>query len=488
MRHLVSHTQLLNPTPRMTKHHTVIGDGLTAAEFAATAPLSPGDRLTVIGPNVATLGRGVAYARAPVEAPWRYAYLLNSPSYAVDPDFAQWMPQNREWLIEQMSGRRPDWLAAGQPWLDTNDLASLNAPREIYGDFSQQRTATALAALRTRGIQVELLAASVTELGTGPNGLTIELDDGQIISADSADVATGSPTGQRFDGDSSDRAFSQLYGNESSIAEKIGPRGSIICIGANAAMLDLLRLCQSIQADDDIRLTAISPHGQLPVALIPSTTKSPKTIELNPPYDTADAFLQDLFKLKQQTLAAGENFEELRAGLRLLFMQTSLSSLLADAEEARKVARPLYRAFQGGTRDSIHDFQRLMKSRQCALLPGEVSSIETNTNQATVHYRDNDGKRQSIKADVVVNCAGPGPLSRFDPFTMKMIEHGWISSCHHSGGIMTGEQCRTSVPGVRYLGPAVTSVGDTALPIPFYDALRLRLTVQALNQAPIEST
>ena len=465
----------------MTTHHAIVGDGLTAAEFAASARLQAGDTLTIIGPNVAAFGRGVAYASAPADAPWRYAYLLNSPCYAVDPDFAQWIPQNREWLIEQMRGRRPDWLAAGEPWLASGDLASLNAPREIYGDFCARRTTDALARLRAADINVTLVEASVTDIAPTGDGLNLALNNGQSITANSIDVATGGPVNQRFDGDCGARAFAQLFGHEEQIAEQLGPRGRIICIGANATMLDLLRFCQSIQQERDIQFTALSLRGVLPEPLIPSPSKSITQLELKARYSTADEFLQDLVALKDKAQAAGDNFEALRAGLRHLFMQTSLTTLLPNIEDARKVARPLYRTFQGGTRDSIHDFQRLAQSGNTRMLTGEVISIESSASDATVVYRDHTGAEQRLSADVVVNCAGPGRISRFDPFTTKMIERGWISNCPHSGGIVVGARCNTTIPGIRYFGPAVTTIGDTPLPIPFYDALRIRLTVQALN-------
>ena len=70
--------------------HVIIGDGLTAAEFAKTVRLPSGSLLYVIGPAVGQLGRGLAYADAPVSAVWKDAYLLNSPSEGVEPAFADW--------------------------------------------------------------------------------------------------------------------------------------------------------------------------------------------------------------------------------------------------------------------------------------------------------------------------------------------------------------------------------------------------------------
>jgi len=53
----------------MQNHHVIIGDGVTAAEFATTHRCVAGDTITIIGPNVENLSRGVAYAKAPADAP-----------------------------------------------------------------------------------------------------------------------------------------------------------------------------------------------------------------------------------------------------------------------------------------------------------------------------------------------------------------------------------------------------------------------------------
>ena len=62
------------------RHHVIIGDGATAAAFAETAPSEAGDRLSVIGPDIGQLGRGLAYGEVPADRPWADAYLLSAPT------------------------------------------------------------------------------------------------------------------------------------------------------------------------------------------------------------------------------------------------------------------------------------------------------------------------------------------------------------------------------------------------------------------------
>lgn len=72
------------------QHHVIIGDGATAAAFSKSLKLDPGSRLTIIGVDSARFGRGLAYADPGVCKPWRDAYLLNSPSEAVEAEFVSW--------------------------------------------------------------------------------------------------------------------------------------------------------------------------------------------------------------------------------------------------------------------------------------------------------------------------------------------------------------------------------------------------------------
>lgn len=466
----------------MSKHHIIIGDGVTAAEFATTRKICAGERLTIIGPNVEHLGRGVAYATAASGTPWRYAYLLNSPARSVDLAFSEWMQINWHDVVEKMSGCKPDWLSAAKPYIEHGEIASLNAPREIYGDYFHECVREKLAALRNRHVDIQLLPTRVTDVEPIANTFKITMENGSQLSADSVDIATGGPQNQRFDGDDDACSFPELFGNESHIMEKLGGNGSIICIGASAAMLDLLRFCQSVQNETDINFTAISPSGKVLTPLIPETNSfNPAQYELNGTFACAEDFLNAVKSLRTNALAAGHNFYEARVGIRSLFIKKSLNEFLPNLTEARKVSVPLFNYFQGGTRDSVNDFNRLLVNGKTRIIAGRVTNIDSRNNMATVTFTDSDGKSQQQSASVVVNCAGPGRANQFDTLTNHMLRRNWITICDQSGGILVGDKAQTNIDGIRYLGPAVTSIGDKVQPVPLYDAFRLRLAVQQLN-------
>jgi len=463
--------------------HVIVGDGLTAAEFATTRNCQPGDSIIIIGPNVHELGRGVAYAKTPADAPWRYAYLLNSPARSVDSDFGDWLGEHWEYLMTTMSERSPDWLSAAQPYADTGQYASLNAPREIYGDFFHTSTFKKIEAMRSSGVQVQLLTSRVKQINPNSTGITILTTDNQQLKAQTVDVATGGPQNQRFAGDDGEFSFPELFGNEFAITEKLKFGGNIVAIGASAAMLDLLRFCQSIQSESQIMFTAISPNGKTLSALRPSLDFKPTEYDLAGTFERADDFLSAIVEQQQQALAAGDTLYETRVGVRALFMDKGLIEFVPNIIEARKVSVPLFKHFEGGTRDSIDDFDRLMRAGHTQIIAGKVQHIEHKDGQAQVHYSDTSDRTQILKAAVVVNCAGPGNAARFDALTNDMLAKKWISICAQSGGILVGEGGQTTINGVRYLGPAVTSIGKSVEPVPLYDALRLRRAVQKFNRA-----
>ncbi len=463
------------------RHHVVIGDGLVALEFVAAASLSPGDRLSVIGPQVAQFGRGVAYADEPADALWRYAFLLNSPSDALDPDFVLWMRDRWAWIADAMRGRRPDWLAAGQPYLDRDDIGALNVPRRIYGDYLREQAEATLAGLRRRGVHVDLTADRVTGLEPGPQGLALTLGSGRVVQADSVDVATGGPANQRLDGDDGPASYPCLFGHEQEITERLKPGMSVCCIGANATMLDVLRLCQCVLPERDIRFTAVSTAGRLPAALYAPYPFRLTEPDIGGPYETAAAFLAAMRREIDRASAAGDGVAELRGGFRKVFMEQGLSRFLPDPAEARQVTGPIKDWLLGGTRDAIEDFDRMMADGQTRLVAARVRGIEYSRACAVVICEQAGGVARTIAADIVINCAGPGRSFNFDPLTRSMIDRGWISVCGVSNGLEVGEDCRTTIPGLRHLSPATTVIGDHVFAMPLYDAGQLRQVLRGLK-------
>ncbi|MEL6678573.1 MAG: FAD/NAD(P)-binding protein [Pseudomonadota bacterium] len=464
----------MNETLTPSRSHLVVGDGITAAAFVEHCPLNAGDTLIVLGHRASDLGCGVAYAPQIEEVPWRYAYLLNSPADDIDPAFAAWLERRWEVLRGRMAGRQPDWLGAAEPLLARGDTYGLNAPRAFYGDFMREEVARILGGLEARGVTVTLIDEGAVSIAEVEGRLRVATDQGQVLTVDSVDIAPGGPSTQRLDGDDGPFAAPTLFGHEERIAEHIRAGLEIFCVGANATMLDVLRLCQALIDEDDLRFVACSPRGELPPPLVPRLPRKLTRPELTPGHATAESFLAEVWAAMEAARAEGDEMREIRAGFRAYFLEHGLSRFVPDPQEARRVPGRLRHWLRGGTRDTILDFHRLMKLGKTRTFTGAVTGVEHGTTGARVLTRDKAGNVTTHDTGFVINCAGAGPASRYDPLTEHMLAEGWMEVCPVTGGLAVGPGCLTGLRNVRHLSPATTVIGEEVMPMPLYDAHLLR--------------
>ncbi|APX12895.1 FAD/NAD(P)-binding protein [Tateyamaria omphalii] len=462
------------PRPKGDHTHVIVGDGITALAFLEAAQKRNFDQIIVVGKQAAELGRGAAYAKGEADTPWRFAYLLNSPADDIDPQFAKWLANRWDAISEQMQNRSPDWLGAAAPLVQNDDLYGVNAPREFYGDYMEEQARNLISAFDARGVGVTLMDDVATALNVAEDRVTITTQSGRELSAQSVDVAPGGPSTMRIKGDDGPFSTPSVFGFEARIAEHIKAGTEIFCIGGNAAMLDVLRLCQSLIPEEELKFVACAPDGEIPTPLVPRLPRKLTVPEFCSGHQTAETFLSEVRREIDKALAEGDEMREIRAGFRAHFLQNPLSGYLPDVEEARKVPGALRFWLRGGTRDTIQDMNRFVREGKARVVKGLVQEVRPLDRGAEVVVTDEGGNKQQIKTGFVVNCAGAGPGSRFDPLTEDMLAHGLLSRSHVGGGLQVGAGCRTSAPNIRYLSPAVSEIGDEVVAMPLYDAHMLR--------------
>lgn len=459
------------------KTHLIVGDGITALAFLESCEIQDNDEVIVLGRSASQLGRGAAYAKGIEGTPWRYAYLLNSPADDIDPCFARWLAAHWPELRETMANRSPNWLAAAAPLIEAGDLFGVNAPREFYGYFMEERADTAIAKLETRGVRVtrvDDVAISVVVVSEGAKVLTAS---GESILARTVDVAPGGPSTMRIEGDDGVFSAPSVFGNEHRIAEHIKGGAEIFCIGGNAAMLDVLRLCQSLIPENALRFVACAPDGEVPAPLVPRLPRKLTQPKLSKGHSHSDSFLAEVWREIEQAKANGDDMREIRAGFRAHFLENPLAIYVTEPSEAEKVPGKLRFWLRGGTRDSIFDMHRLIKMGKARIVKGLVKSVADTTDGAVVTIIDEDGHEVRHNTGFVVNCAGAGPNSNYDPLTQDMLRQDLISLCKTSRGLKVEAGCQTRSPLIRYLSPAVSQIGDEVVAMPLYDAHMLRTYV-----------
>ncbi len=456
--------------------HAIVGDGITALAFLEACLGRGYQDVTVIGAYATQLGRGVAYAKGEEGTPWRYAYLLNSPADDIDPDFAGWLEENWYTISSTMAGRKPNWLAAAQPLVESGDIYGVNAPREFYGDYMQARAQKLIDALKSEGTAVKVCEDVATEISLVGEAIALKTQSGRALAFASADIAPGGPGAMRFDGDDGPFSAPSVFGYEHRISEHITKGAEIFCIGGNAAMLDVLRLCQSQIAEKDIKFVFCSPEGEIPPALIPRLPRKMTKPKLSRGHGAAASFLSEIQQEIVRAEQSGDQRREIRAGFRAFFLEHPLHDFLSAPAEAMKVSKALRFWLRGGTRDTIMDMHRLVHAGNVRILKGRVSKVVSSESSAIVQMEDDNGTPFEAETGFVVNCAGAGPGSRFDALTEDLVAKGMITALD-GGSLAIGPRCQLGDAKLRYLSPAVTKIGDETVAMPLYDAHMLRTYV-----------
>ncbi|MGQ3488664.1 FAD/NAD(P)-binding protein [Roseovarius pacificus] len=462
------------------RHHVIIGDGATAAAFAETAPSEAGDRLSVIGPDIGQLGRGLAYGEVPADRPWADAYLLNSPSAAVLPEFADWMAARWDEVTERMRGRQPDWLKFGADHIAAADHAALFAPRAIFGDYLTGLVQAALDRHRASGVAVELIRGRAVTLDRDGAEFVIGLDNGQRIRADRVDLAPGTPALDGLGSDAGPCAFPMLYGHEDEIAAQVQPGRTVLCLGANAAMLDVLRFLQSVLDEGDIRLSVLSASPLRPEPLIWQRPRKPAVApEIAGSFDTCADLMAAVDAEIARFRTEGADMAQLRPGFKAWMTHETLAALLPDLAERQAVPTLLERRFRRGSHDSIADYRRLRAAGQVTEIMGRAEAVAPATGGASVRVAGQD----SLTAPLVINCSGPGTRLAMDDLSTELLRRGWLSLTPDGAGVITGPDLAAGPAGLRYLTPAVMQIGERVMPFPLYDLGVLRAEAARANGA-----
>lgn len=463
--------------PPTRKTHIIVGDGITALAFLENVNDRDVRDIVIVGRTASQLGRGAAYAKGREGTPWRFAYLLNSPADDIDVRFAAWLADRWPEVEAKMTDRKPDWLAAAAPLVAAGDVHGVNAPREFYGDFMQEQAAERIARLQAQGITVTLRDDTAVALEVTGDDVTVQTQAGVQITGQSVDVAPGGPSTMRIDGDDGPFSVPSLFGHEDRIVAQLKTGAEVFCIGGNAAMLDVLRLCQSVLPESALRFVACAPDGEIPAPLVPRLPRKLTTPNLSGGHADAQSFLAEIRHEIDRALAQGDEMREIRAGFRAHFLALPLAHYLSDVDEAQKVAGHLRFWLRGGTRDTILDMRRLAAAGKVRIVKGLVTGVTSTGDGAQVRVVDETGTAQTHRTGFVVNCAGAGPNSHFDPLTQDLLDQGLITRTSAKGGLKVGAGCRTRAPQIRYLSPAVSMIGAEVVAMPLYDAHMLRTYV-----------
>lgn len=397
----------------------IVGGGFSGA-MAAARLAECGQAATVIDAG-GDFGRGVAYS-TPFDG-----HLLNVRS-------------NRMSAIEGRPDDFVNWLSRHHP--DRADPEGF-APRRLYGLYVRDRLEAVEAAHPGRITRLHGRAASV-------EGTAVALDDGRLVPGRAVVLATGNPAPRTASG-RGDRVIADPWAPGA--LDRIAAGDRIAIIGSGLTMVDMAVWLRARGWQG--KLFALSRRGleprahadrpETPLALTPDLTQGSASARL----------------AAARRLASGGQWRALMEGFR-------------------PVTRDLWRAADGATRArwvrhlrpfwDVHrhriapviacEMKALSDERRLTVVAGRVLSVTATGAGVSLDYRPRGATRtETVAADWLIDCSGPGHDPARDPLTGPLISTGRARldplrlglELDDSGRVLTADG--TPDPALFVLGP-----------------------------------
>ena len=424
----------------------IVGAGFTGTMLAVqllrhvTRPLE----ITLID-NRGSFGRGLAYsARNPRHV--LNVRVANMSAFDDDPQhFIKWL-----WANDTIYGESPGVPPSGHAFVS----------RATYGAYIEDvlREATRGAGSRAKVIQT---VSEVLGAAAGTQGTRLALSDGRAVNADRVILCVGNfppAPRSRIDGPlaESNRYIADPWDEEA--IDHVGPDDRVLVIGSGLTMVDMV--IDLVARGHRGTIRAVSRHGLLPHAH--------EQTQSYPPFLERDRLPGDLLLMMQRIrgqmrLARAEKrdwrsvMDTMRPVVQALWQALSES----DRKRFLRHLRPYWDIHRHRMAPQIaQEIASLRATGRLTVTAGRILEIGLDGDEVQLAYRSReDGHRQNMVADWIVNCSGPET-------DYSRIRHPLIQSLLASG------QAR---PDKLALGLDLTDgfqlIGKTGLPTPNLYAL-----------------
>ncbi len=431
-------------------HIAIVGGGfsglMTAAHLVRHA--APHTRIAILDPAPSP-GLGLAYATRDRR------HLLNvradrMGAWAGEP------PHFWRWL----EGRGEGW----QP----GDFV----PRAVFGEYVEEIAAGTFALAAQRSITLHHLTASVISCTPGEAGYRLGTEDGGACMARTVLLASGNPMPtpakllRGLEHLPPDALLPSAWDASALEAAKasLPTDGTLFILGMGLTMVDtVLTLAGSGYTGT---MVALSRHGHLPLPHAPhgpaATHPAEALLQAKPTVRGWVVLLRDAVR---QAEAAGGDWRQVIDALRP--HTTTLWQRLPDAEKRRffRHAFALWNIHRHRMAPQVLDqITALQKEGRLRLVKGRLRDVGAQSGRIAVRWRARGGEEQSLRADRLILCAGPGyDFARGgSPLYTQMLRDGLLHP-HPSGmGVqVAAEQTGLHLIGTPRIGEALET---TAVP------------------------
>ena len=376
------------------EHVAIIGGGFSGTLLAVNLLRHDGPRATLIERRAHT-ARGVAYSAAHPD------HLLNvrAENMSALPDdpghFVRWLEQNRAGLGGFV-------------------------PRLVYGDYLDALLEETVQ--RSNG-RLAVVRGEARDLVSQGGRVRITLDDGHVVTADSAVLAPGNlpphaPAG--LDPATLPKGSYVADPWHGDILEGLGEKDTVLVLGTGLTMVDVALLLEANGFGG--RIVALSRHGLVPRAHVEGL---PRTHRAERPEPTASGLLQAL-----RERAAGVDWRAAVDELRPFTQSIWRAMEVAERRRFLRHLRPWWDVHRHRLAPSVAQRIEAMRADgRLTVIAGKVMRADAEGEHVRFHYRPRhcDGV-DTLRVSRIINGTGPqGDLTATtEPLLLNLTERGML--------------------------------------------------------------
>lgn len=397
---------------------TIVGGGLTGAALAIQLMqahrkgLQPGlKKIRIIEP-APNLGLGTAYSTSCAE------HLLNVPAKGMSL-FADAADDFTAWLEAYCASNQ--LTSAGMP--EDQPLAEQFVPRQLYGRYVLERYAAAVAE-KHDALSLEVIQDKAASVSGCDQDWTVHTASGAHYGSEQLVLCLGnfSPTPLKVVGDGSQDNILQSPWNWTAL-QAISNTARVCIVGSGLTMVDVILTLQAQQHQGEIKV--ISRHGALPKShakplfpVVPSLLQA------------GDSPLQTLKNMRKHLSGAAtdHDWRQVVDSIRPISQDIWLGWTDRQRRQfLRHLASPWGVHRHRIAKPVAEQLQHLLQTDKLSVAAGSLQEIAAkmdNTYEVVWRPRAGDEK-QSLVADVVINCTGPSAnLKRIDHQLLHQLVEG----------------------------------------------------------------
>ena len=401
----------------------VIGGGFTGSLFALKLALARPDWTVALIEKGAHPGRGLAYGACEPH------HLLNVPvsrmEVGLQPAFAEWL------------GGRPCLLGEALEE-SAGVLDDAFVPRQLFGDYMEQRLSDALS----RGA-IRRLHGEVLKIDRNPRRLV--LSDGSHVPADTVVLATGNLSSRLpLQANASDRILTDPW--RRGALDRIQRDDSLLLLGTGLTMVDMLLTLRGGGHKGPIH--AVSRHGLLPKAHSAGHSWPAFLDSGASPREALHTIRENIQLAEAQNIPWQRVFDAVRPVVALLWQGWTLGQ---RAQFLRHL-RTRWDVHRHRMAERIAFFiDELLRNGFLTVTAGRVLAVDEHKDGLTALIRLRGKRAQTVEVDALINCTGPAIDLRTTqhPLLGDLLHKGLVRSDPLGLGLETSDCAAIGANGVR---------------------------------------